>query len=237
MGSRAWHAGHRLGLVLGLLALIAGAPVQGQSRGKPSETVPRIVQVVKYQFICTAPTCQGNRLLAEDDCPNARAVTALLLQEAGTGKNGQELKDAVRARFPKTVAPKPIPVSWEARNIRKLYPDLAPYYEDLSEVILEPVVDPEAWEHPEHRRAYRVAQEHPELLAQLPCLCGCKLYGHPSLQFCFTDEHSTECPLCRREALQAIQWHQESVPIPEIRLRLVRQILGPPKTEVKPPKP
>jgi hypothetical protein len=39
------------------------------------------------------------------------------------------------------------------------------------------------------KAAYTVAKEIPEVLAQMPCLCGCEVYGHKNLLDCFVDKH------------------------------------------------
>lgn len=41
----------------------------------------------------------------------------------------------------------------------------------------------------EDRKGYLVAKEIPEILAQLPCFCGCEAVGHESLLDCFVDKH------------------------------------------------
>jgi hypothetical protein len=41
----------------------------------------------------------------------------------------------------------------------------------------------------EDREGYQVAKEIPEILAQLPCFCGCEAIGHENLLDCFVDEH------------------------------------------------
>ena len=41
----------------------------------------------------------------------------------------------------------------------------------------------------EDRKGYQVAKEIPEILAQLPCFCGCEAVGHENLLDCFVDEH------------------------------------------------
>jgi len=41
----------------------------------------------------------------------------------------------------------------------------------------------------EDREGYLVAKEIPEILAQLPCFCGCEALGHESLLDCFVDKH------------------------------------------------
>jgi hypothetical protein len=39
------------------------------------------------------------------------------------------------------------------------------------------------------KRAYLVAKEIPEVLAQMPCFCECEAFGHESLLDCFIDRH------------------------------------------------
>ena len=40
------------------------------------------------------------------------------------------------------------------------------------------------------REGYQIAKEIPEILAQLPCFCGCEAVGHENLLDCFVDEHA-----------------------------------------------
>ncbi len=39
------------------------------------------------------------------------------------------------------------------------------------------------------RQGYQIAEEIPEILAQLPCFCDCEAIGHESLLDCFIDRH------------------------------------------------
>jgi Protein of unknown function with PCYCGC motif len=39
------------------------------------------------------------------------------------------------------------------------------------------------------KRAYQIAREIPEVLAQLPCFCECEVSGHEQLLDCFIDGH------------------------------------------------
>jgi len=39
------------------------------------------------------------------------------------------------------------------------------------------------------REGYQIAKEIPEVLAQIPCFCGCEAVGHENLLDCFVDEH------------------------------------------------
>src|SRR5271168_2285828 len=44
------------------------------------------------------------------------------------------------------------------------------------------------------KQAYLVAREHPELLAQLDCYCGCEQHeGHKNLLDCFRTNHGAGC--------------------------------------------
>jgi len=40
------------------------------------------------------------------------------------------------------------------------------------------------------REGYQIAKEIPEILARIPCFCGCEAVGHESLLDCFVDEHA-----------------------------------------------
>ncbi|MCX9013372.1 MAG: hypothetical protein OIN89_01000 [Candidatus Methanoperedens sp.] len=58
-------------------------------------------------------------------------------------------------------------------------------------------------------KAYTFATEHPELLEQIPCYCGCGDHsGHRYLRDCFIhddgtyDEHASFCDICIGEALK-----------------------------------
>ncbi len=51
--------------------------------------------------------------------------------------------------------------------------------------------------------AYRVANEHPELLAKIPCYCPCELYGHGGVIDCYRSQHAARCATCLEEAVVA----------------------------------
>jgi hypothetical protein len=48
---------------------------------------------------------------------------------------------------------------------------------------------PERFAHPAVVKAYRVARQIPEVLAQQPCYCWCDKFGHGSLLDCFASDH------------------------------------------------
>jgi len=39
------------------------------------------------------------------------------------------------------------------------------------------------------KQAYQIAQEIPQVLAQMPCFCECEAFGHENLLDCFIDHH------------------------------------------------
>ncbi len=41
----------------------------------------------------------------------------------------------------------------------------------------------------EVKRAYQIAKEIPNVLAQMPCFCECEAFGHENLLDCFIDRH------------------------------------------------
>lgn len=68
------------------------------------------------------------------------------------------------------------------------------------------------------RQAYTVAQQHPELLAQLHCYCGCEQHdGHKSLLDCFRSTHGATCEICVGEAVTAGQLADNGMPVEQIR--------------------
>ena len=68
------------------------------------------------------------------------------------------------------------------------------------------------------RQAYTVAGEHPDLLAQLDCYCGCEEHeGHKNLLDCFRTNHGATCDICVGEAVTAGQMLSQGTPIDQIR--------------------
>ncbi len=78
-------------------------------------------------------------------------------------------------------------------------------------------LDPALYAGPAHE-AYRVAREHPDLLAQLHCYCGCdRLHGHTNLLDCFRDTHGGHCAICVGEAIDAERLYKAGTPVDQIR--------------------
>ncbi len=66
--------------------------------------------------------------------------------------------------------------------------------------------------------AYRTAKEIPKVLAQQPCYCHCdRNMGHRSLLDCFAGKHGSECDICVKEALFAMQEHRKGKSPEQIR--------------------
>src|SRR5881398_3312046 len=70
---------------------------------------------------------------------------------------------------------------------------------------------------PKARAAYQVAKDIPEVLAELPCFCGCmSQFGHESNLFCFRDEHGSGCTICEDIALDARDMHRKGLSVEQI---------------------
>ncbi|HKI97095.1 MAG TPA: CYCXC family (seleno)protein [bacterium] len=68
-----------------------------------------------------------------------------------------------------------------------------------------PVMEPLLFTQASARHAYMAAMQHPEVMDQVWCYCGCDgatLY-HKSLLSCFTDYHGAGCDICQQEATTA----------------------------------
>jgi hypothetical protein len=81
---------------------------------------------------------------------------------------------------------------------------------------------------PRTARAYRVALNRTDLLAQLPCYCGCMTSAttnHANLRDCFVhsdgtlEAHAVGCGVCIDQALDADDWAAASLSLAQIRQR------------------
>jgi hypothetical protein len=69
----------------------------------------------------------------------------------------------------------------------------------------------------EVHQATLIAQQHPELLAQLDCYCGCEQHeGHKNLLDCYRTNHATGCAICTGEAVMAGQLAESGTPVDQI---------------------
>ncbi len=118
----------------------------------------------------------------------------------------------------------PTPV---ASNAKKMIPDPppTPYFHETAAAArpLPLTLDPKTFTDPMIRRAYQVAKEIPEILAQQPCYCYCdRSVGHKGLLDCFRDNHSSHCGTCMKEAMLAAKLHKEKYTAAEIRTAIMR---------------
>jgi hypothetical protein len=100
----------------------------------------------------------------------------------------------------------------------------AHYEEAKSLSQLPPTLPPERF-FGQARLAYKVAQEIPQTLAQLPCYCYCdETFGHKSLHSCYESDHSASCAICVNEALLAYRLQKEQgLTAPQIRERIIAE--------------
>jgi len=98
------------------------------------------------------------------------------------------------------------------------------FEEAMSVTNLPPTLPPERF-FGQARKAYQVAKEIPQTLAQLPCYCYCdESFGHKSLHSCYESTHSSECAVCVNEALLAYRLQKEQgLTVPQIRERIIAE--------------
>ena len=76
------------------------------------------------------------------------------------------------------------------------------------------------------RLAYEAAREVPEVLAQLPCYCGCMSgFGHKNNLDCFHDNHGVDCTMCQDIALDSRDMYKSGLEISRIR-QLIKDKYG-----------
>jgi hypothetical protein len=82
-----------------------------------------------------------------------------------------------------------------------------------------------AYTNPLTLKAYRYATEHPEMLEQIPCYCGCGGHsGHRFLRDCFIhddwtyDDHASFCDVCIGEAIKVQDYLAQGKTLKEARL-------------------
>ncbi len=77
-------------------------------------------------------------------------------------------------------------------------------------------------------KAYKVAQEMPEVLDGLFCYCYCQEgLGHKSLLTCFTDDHGANCDICINEAIRAGELHKSGYKISDIKTVIDKEFYRP----------
>lgn len=71
--------------------------------------------------------------------------------------------------------------------------------------------------------AYSAAKRIPKVLAQQPCYCHCdRSMGHRSLLDCFAGKHGSDCDICVKEALFAMQEHRKGKSAEQIRTEIIQ---------------
>ena len=107
--------------------------------------------------------------------------------------------------------------------------DRVPAYQEDEQSLssLSPTLLPQRFSG-ETKKAYKVAQEIPRTLAQLPCYCYCDTaMGHKSLHSCFVSEHAANCDRCTEEALLAYRLQKKQKLTPrQIRERIIAMYSG-----------
>jgi len=130
-----------------------------------------------------------------------------------------------QANLGSTVSPEVVPHSDSAHS----HGTRVPAYQSASQLDqLAPTLPPREFIG-KTRDAYRVAQQIPGTLAQLPCYCECdKAYGHKSLHTCFVDDHASHCAVCVDEALLAYKLQKEDKLSPEqVREKIIEAYSAP----------
>jgi hypothetical protein len=114
--------------------------------------------------------------------------------------------------------------SQSASNSQQAQVRIPAFYHDSASIgTLAPTLAPDKFVGPA-KDAYKVAQEIPKTLAQLPCYCYCDMHmGHKSLHSCFVDTHASQCAVCISEALQAYELQKSGMPLEQIRQRIIAE--------------
>lgn len=86
---------------------------------------------------------------------------------------------------------------------------------------LPQTLDPSQFSNKNVVLAYQAARDIPEVLAQLPCYCYCDRKGHRGLLDCFASRHGSDCDICVKEALFAMQEHRNGKSAEQIRAEIV----------------
>lgn len=77
-------------------------------------------------------------------------------------------------------------------------------------------------------KAYKAAQEIPEVLDGLFCYCYCQEgLGHKSLLTCFTDDHGANCDICINEAIRAGELHKAGYKVSDIKAVIDKEFYRP----------
>jgi hypothetical protein len=103
--------------------------------------------------------------------------------------------------------------------------EIVPHYFTTIDIArpLPQTLDPSQFSNRDVVAAYQSAEEIPEVLAQQPCYCHCdRSLGHRSLLACFADKHGSDCDICVKEALFAMQEHRKGKSAEQIRAEIIQ---------------
>ncbi len=82
-------------------------------------------------------------------------------------------------------------------------------------------------------KGYQIAVLEKDLLAKLPCYCGCgKDKQFQNLRDCFLNEqgdfnsHGANCEVCQEEARDAVAWKKQGMTVKQIRDRIDKEYEG-----------
>jgi len=87
-------------------------------------------------------------------------------------------------------------------------------------------------------QVFQFAAEHPEVLAYVPCFCGCDHMGHKGNDDCFVkarnangdvvqwEPHGTECQVCIDVGQQAMQMYSSGASVRDIRNAIEKKYAG-----------
>jgi hypothetical protein len=87
-------------------------------------------------------------------------------------------------------------------------------------------------------QVFQFAAEHPEILAYVPCFCGCDHMGHKGNDDCFVksraangdvlqwEPHGTECQVCIDVGQQAMQMYSSGASVRDIRAAVEKRFAG-----------
>jgi len=119
--------------------------------------------------------------------------------------------------------PEPTPAPSRSAAEQPAQPPVPPYYESADAARPFPkTLSPRFFRNPYVARAYQIAREIPDVLAQLPCYCWCDKIGHRSLLDCYASDHGANCLICIKENLLADELARKSRSAAEIRKAIIR---------------
>ena len=152
-------------------------------------------------------------------------TVALAASQAPSGAKPQASSVKPQASSVKTQAPspKPVPSSPKPQAVRKTAPPLPAM--GFAPVRPMNIV----------RATYDFAAQHPEILAYVPCYCGCGADGHKHNESCFVarrdakgnvtewDTHGFGCTICIDVAREAMQLYSSGADVVSIRAAIEKK--------------